>query len=542
MQDLQERIRVYYDAAKISFSVLKRIDMPETWDALIQRGVLQDTPQLGSVYRLFEGTSEELVAGAPPLREARYCERCQHLERELNELRNQYTSEVEGLKADLEASRQREAALGKGILDLDRCWVIMMHQAQQERGLQPGTSNTPEPTIELARALAAAAHEQSPAAGCYSSSVHSAQAPAPPLASADVVAAETATKEARPRSADLGLAADNADRPSDERPSSAGLDATINTSDMNRSPSAGPDATNAASGPWPVGEAMDGSRAGRHHAAEGASDPSIAAVDGAADAKTLVVAGCPGGWLGDRPHVHGNIESWGVEQVCGWVEAIELSQYSASMRENSIDGMMLLQLSEDDLVEIGVVNKFHRRKLSQKRAELAAAPRQLDSQARTGLIQDGGFGDVEEERTEVEEEFERSIARVEREWLKGQPRDRLRRQDQYFKTMNKRMESAEYARPSSAQLADAGSKLPAQNGGTRPASAPSSRQPRTKLRPQSAPPMAYRPLPSGGWEQMKNFYVLVEDESESVSVGARNCQFLAPQVLLSTPDDHVINQ
>ena len=56
--------------------------------------------------------------------------------------------------------------------------------------------------------------------------------------------------------------------------------------------------------------------------------------------------------------------TWKVADVAGWLESIELGMHSESFKTHSVNGKMLLALSDQDLyATLGVVSPLHRKKL-----------------------------------------------------------------------------------------------------------------------------------------------------------------------------------
>jgi serine/threonine protein kinase len=61
------------------------------------------------------------------------------------------------------------------------------------------------------------------------------------------------------------------------------------------------------------------------------------------------------------------VEEWNVEDVTNWLAKIDLPQYQSIFLHNSIDGSMLLGLSDKDLLQAcGITNDMHRRKIITK--------------------------------------------------------------------------------------------------------------------------------------------------------------------------------
>jgi hypothetical protein len=68
------------------------------------------------------------------------------------------------------------------------------------------------------------------------------------------------------------------------------------------------------------------------------------------------------------------VSSWTESQVGEFLgNACKLPQYIDEFSESSIDGSMLIDLSDSDLEELGVENKFHRRKILKKIEECGTA-------------------------------------------------------------------------------------------------------------------------------------------------------------------------
>ncbi len=59
-----------------------------------------------------------------------------------------------------------------------------------------------------------------------------------------------------------------------------------------------------------------------------------------------------------------DLHAWKARHVISWLEeVVELVQHVPAFHEASIDGLVLWELSDEDLQELGVSNKFHRRKV-----------------------------------------------------------------------------------------------------------------------------------------------------------------------------------
>ena len=62
---------------------------------------------------------------------------------------------------------------------------------------------------------------------------------------------------------------------------------------------------------------------------------------------------------------------WEVEEVCGWLEEIGLGEYRPQFRENEILGEHLLELTKDELAELGIKKIGHKKRFFTKVKELA---------------------------------------------------------------------------------------------------------------------------------------------------------------------------
>jgi len=64
-----------------------------------------------------------------------------------------------------------------------------------------------------------------------------------------------------------------------------------------------------------------------------------------------------------------------VDQVCAWLVEVELGEYRDIFHANKIDGEMLQELEEEELVnDFGMANKYHRRRFLAKRSLACLAP------------------------------------------------------------------------------------------------------------------------------------------------------------------------
>jgi len=66
--------------------------------------------------------------------------------------------------------------------------------------------------------------------------------------------------------------------------------------------------------------------------------------------------------------------AWKVADVCAWLDSIELGMHAESFKTHSVNGKMLLALSEQDLYStLNVVSPLHRKKLLMEVAALRKA-------------------------------------------------------------------------------------------------------------------------------------------------------------------------
>jgi len=63
--------------------------------------------------------------------------------------------------------------------------------------------------------------------------------------------------------------------------------------------------------------------------------------------------------------------TWKTDEVVGWLQAIELPQHADAFKTHSVNGKMLLALSEQDLYStLGVASPLHRKKILMEIATL----------------------------------------------------------------------------------------------------------------------------------------------------------------------------
>ena len=58
------------------------------------------------------------------------------------------------------------------------------------------------------------------------------------------------------------------------------------------------------------------------------------------------------------------MDEWTAEHVCAWIMSMEhMEQYAPGFVKNRVDGLLMLHMEEQDMTEIGVVNKLHQRRI-----------------------------------------------------------------------------------------------------------------------------------------------------------------------------------
>jgi len=69
-----------------------------------------------------------------------------------------------------------------------------------------------------------------------------------------------------------------------------------------------------------------------------------------------------------------NVAAWKVADVAAWLDSVELSEHSATFKTHSVNGKMLLALSDQDLYSsLNVVSPLHRKKMLMEIAALRKA-------------------------------------------------------------------------------------------------------------------------------------------------------------------------
>uniref|UniRef100_A0A7S2NIP7 SAM domain-containing protein n=1 Tax=Haptolina brevifila TaxID=156173 RepID=A0A7S2NIP7_9EUKA len=68
------------------------------------------------------------------------------------------------------------------------------------------------------------------------------------------------------------------------------------------------------------------------------------------------------------------VAAWKVADVCAWLDTIELGEHGSAFKTHSINGKMLLALSDQDLyASLNIVSPLHRKKLLMEIASLRKA-------------------------------------------------------------------------------------------------------------------------------------------------------------------------
>jgi hypothetical protein len=63
-------------------------------------------------------------------------------------------------------------------------------------------------------------------------------------------------------------------------------------------------------------------------------------------------------------HIPREPEAWSCEDVSQWLRLIEMSQYIQNFRDMSIDGWLIFEIDEEDLVnDLKISKKLHRKKI-----------------------------------------------------------------------------------------------------------------------------------------------------------------------------------
>lgn len=94
-------------------------------------------------------------------------------------------------------------------------------------------------------------------------------------------------------------------------------------------------------------------------AAAAVAAPAASAPSAVAAAVTAVAAPTSG------------VVAWKTADVCAWLDAVELGQHTEAFKTHSVDGKLLLTLSEQDLYStLGVASPLHRKKILMEIASL----------------------------------------------------------------------------------------------------------------------------------------------------------------------------
>ena len=68
----------------------------------------------------------------------------------------------------------------------------------------------------------------------------------------------------------------------------------------------------------------------------------------------------------DKQHLEEMANTLSVSDISEFLKEIKLADLTELFRENDVDGRLLIQLSDNDLKELGVANGFSRRKIVTK--------------------------------------------------------------------------------------------------------------------------------------------------------------------------------
>ena len=67
-------------------------------------------------------------------------------------------------------------------------------------------------------------------------------------------------------------------------------------------------------------------------------------------------------------------QSWKVKEVVAFLDTIELGMHAEAFKASSVNGKMLLQLTDQDMLQtLNIQNKLHRQKLRDEIATLKKA-------------------------------------------------------------------------------------------------------------------------------------------------------------------------
>src|SRR3954451_19398358 len=87
--------------------------------------------------------------------------------------------------------------------------------------------------------------------------------------------------------------------------------------------------------------------------------------------------------------------------VAAWLRGLGLEQYAPAFRDNDVDGEVLLELTADDLISIGVTSVGHRRKLLAAIAALGRQPPTVAQPAASALSAPSSSPTSEAERRQL---------------------------------------------------------------------------------------------------------------------------------------------
>ncbi|KAJ8604888.1 hypothetical protein CTAYLR_010422 [Chrysophaeum taylorii] len=104
-----------------------------------------------------------------------------------------------------------------------------------------------------------------------------------------------------------------------------------------------------------------------------------------------------------------NLDEWRNEQVVAWFMDMELDEHVPSLVEERVDGLLLLNMDEDDFAELGITKRIHQRKIEvalrkyRRRYEIQQAGGDPDDDQKSELDD----ADDDDDDDESDEDFRR---------------------------------------------------------------------------------------------------------------------------------------
>lgn len=95
-----------------------------------------------------------------------------------------------------------------------------------------------------------------------------------------------------------------------------------------------------------------------------------------------------------------NIDEWTVDDLAAWFTELKMDEYIPYLFANRIDGLLFINLSDEEIRDMGIVNKFHLRKLELIMKSYRIRYQRKKQQQRAAKKKNNGDEEVDEDEEE----------------------------------------------------------------------------------------------------------------------------------------------